>query len=69
MRESNKLNARRVEAIIKAGIPGTYRDGGGLMLQVKGGGASWLLRVTVAGKRRELGLGSVRDVTLGHLQR
>jgi integrase len=63
-RESNRLTVKGVEAIIKAGIPGYYSDGGGLVLQVVGGGASWLLRTTVAGKRRELGLGSAKDVWL-----
>lgn len=39
---------------------GRYADGGGLYLFVKETGArSWLLRVQVEGKRRDIGLGSV----------
>ena len=37
----------------------------GLLLQItRGGGRSWVLRLTVAGKRRELGLGAFPEVTL-----
>lgn len=40
--------------------PGRYSDGDGLMLLVKPtGGKSWVLRVQMAGKRRDIGLGSV----------
>ncbi|CAM3423013.1 tyrosine-type recombinase/integrase [Halomonas lysinitropha] len=47
--------------------PGLYAVGGvaGLHLQVTERGArSWILRVTIAGKRRDLGLGGYPDVTL-----
>jgi integrase len=47
--------------------PGLYAVGGvaGLHLQVtKSGARSWILRTTVAGKRRDLGLGGYPDVTL-----
>lgn len=47
--------------------PGMYADDAcrGLYLCVGTGGAkSWILRTTVYGKRREIGLGSVRDVSL-----
>lgn len=43
---------------------GRYRDGGGLYLVVDHQGRRWMLRVQVNGKRRELGLGSVNDVSL-----
>jgi integrase len=47
------------------GEPGKYFDGDNLVLRVKPGGrASWLFRYDRAGKRRELGLGSVRHVSL-----
>jgi integrase len=37
---------------------GDHADGGGLMLRVRGDGASWVLRFTsAAGRRREMGLG------------
>lgn len=47
--------------------PGLYAVGGvaGLHLQVtKSGARSWILRTTIAGKRRDLGLGGYPDVTL-----
>jgi integrase len=53
-------NARKGKA-----TPGTYRDGKGLMLKVEeSGSARWVLRTTIKGKRRDLGLGSVKDVAL-----
>lgn len=47
--------------------PGFYSVGGaaGLHLQVSGTGArSWILRTMVGSKRRDIGLGSAREVTL-----
>ncbi|MDP9423737.1 MAG: integrase arm-type DNA-binding domain-containing protein [Pseudomonadota bacterium] len=45
--------------------PGRYSDGDGLMLKVKPGGSkSWVLRVQVDGKRRDIGLGSAKTVSL-----
>jgi Arm DNA-binding domain len=45
--------------------PGRHADGGGLYLHVDDTGARrWVLRVTVHGRRRELGLGSFDDVPL-----
>ncbi|MXO76112.1 integrase arm-type DNA-binding domain-containing protein [Altererythrobacter aerius] len=45
--------------------PGRYTDSRGLMLYVKESGSkSWVLRLTVNGKRRDIGLGSFEDVTL-----
>ena len=45
--------------------PGRYTDGDGLMLNIAAGGAkSWMLRARVDGKRRDIGLGSVKLVTL-----
>lgn len=42
--------------------PGYYLDGRGLYLQVaRGGSRSWLLRYTMRGKTREMGLGSLQD--------
>ena len=68
MREStrhphNALTARTVTAL---SAPGRYADGHGLYLLIGPGGAkSWMLRVTVKnGKREDVGLGGVRDVTL-----
>lgn len=45
--------------------PGKYNDGGGLWLVKRAdGGGQWVLRLTVQGKRREMGLGSLSDVSL-----
>jgi len=45
--------------------PGKYEDGGGLRLVVSNTGAKkWVLRFTIDGKRREMGLGSFPDVGL-----
>ena len=46
-------------------LSGRYADGNGLYLVVDDSGAKrWLLRTNVAGKRRDIGLGSVRLVDL-----
>jgi hypothetical protein len=48
-----------VAAQFKSLKPGWYCDGRGLYLNVKPSGSrSWILRTMVAGKRREIGLGS-----------
>jgi integrase len=61
-RQINKLNARKVETVNEAG---RHSDGGGLYLNVtESGGRSWLFMYKVAGRRREMGLGSLRDVPL-----
>lgn len=63
-RKANQLTALQVRNIQE---PGKYHDGGGmgLYLYVKPNGArSWVQRITVNGKRRELGLGSPPVVTL-----
>lgn len=45
--------------------PGKHSDGGGLWLHKRAdGGAQWFLRVTVHGRRREMGLGRLSDVSL-----
>jgi len=50
---------------IKTLGPGKYSDGGGLWFQRrKDGGAQWFLRVQIHGRRREMGLGSVPEVSL-----
>lgn len=61
MRAIHKLSAKQVE---KAS-PGKYSDGAGLWLYKRSdGGGQWFLRVTVHGRRREMGLGSAIDVSL-----
>ena len=45
--------------------PGRYIDGDRLMLNIAAGGAkSWILRARIDGNRRDIGLGSVKLVTL-----
>ena len=57
-----KMNAIRVRALTQ---PGTYGDGGGLYLQVRGAEQrSWLFRYKIAGRARLMGLGAAADVTL-----
>ncbi|WP_371811380.1 Arm DNA-binding domain-containing protein [Brucella sp. 191011898] len=51
--------------VAKALPAGMYNDGGGLYLQVaKGGTKSWIFRFMLAGRAREMGLGSVHDFSL-----
>lgn len=57
-----KLNPKQVENLTE---PGTYEDGDGLRLVVKATGRkSWLLRFQLAGRRREMGLGSYPEISL-----
>jgi hypothetical protein len=45
--------------------PGRYSDGEGLLLQISpSGGTGWLMRVQVNGRRRDIGLGEFRHVSL-----
>ena len=63
-RKSKELSALEVGRLSDAGY---HHVGGvsGLVLQVsKTGSKSWLLRVLIGGKRREMGLGGYPDVTL-----
>jgi integrase len=56
------LSARFVETVSQ---PGKYFDGQGLFLRVAPNGArQWVQRITIRGKRRELGLGSPPAVSL-----
>ncbi|MEM9392802.1 MAG: integrase arm-type DNA-binding domain-containing protein [Pseudomonadota bacterium] len=51
--------------VIQKAKPGKHSDGGGLWLHRRtDGGGQWFLRISVHGRRREMGLGSTRDVTL-----
>lgn len=60
----NKFNAKKILHLTK---PGVYSDGGGLYLRVRPTGTkSWLFICMVEGKRREIGLGSVLDVSLAN---
>jgi integrase len=57
-----KLNAARMRTLTK---PGTYGDGAGLYLQVRGpANRSWLFRFRLHGKGHLMGLGAVGDTSL-----
>ncbi len=60
------MGAKLTTVGVKAATaPGRYNDGGGLALIVKPGGTrSWILRIQVAGRRRDFGCGSAEHVTL-----
>lgn len=61
MRPKYKLTPKQV----KNAAPGKYSDGDGLWLNKRAdGGGQWFLRVTVHGRRREMGLGSTDSVSL-----
>ena len=62
----NKLTATQVQKLTSAGM---YSDGGGLYLQVTGDAKSWVLRYSLRGKAREMGLGSFRKVSLADARR
>ncbi|MGO9430571.1 tyrosine-type recombinase/integrase [Rhodoblastus sp.] len=73
-RSERRLTARQVSALT---APGRYPDGGGLYLEVKApskggddekGRKTWLWRYRRAGKRRDMGLGAVDDVTLAEVR-
>ena len=58
----NRLSARAVDA---AKEPGLVADGGGLYLQVARSGAkSWIWKFMLNGRSREMGLGSLKAVSL-----
>jgi integrase len=66
-RTVNQLTAMKVQ---KLKAPGMHPDGAGLYLQVTGAGAkSWVLRYSLRGKAREMGLGSLRKVGLADARR
>src|SRR3954454_24958120 len=64
-RASKPLDVKSIDALKPR--PSTYRisDGVGLLLEVRPSGAKvWLCRLTVAGKRRDMGLGGYPAVSL-----
>jgi hypothetical protein len=77
-RSLNRLTSKRVEKLLRAGVPGRHNDGAGLHLVImSSSSAHWEKRyqppgavpvVTATGKRtyrsRYLGLGSARTFTL-----
>lgn len=62
MRAINKLSPAKVAKTTK---PGRYGDGGGLWLQVSQYHTkAWIFRFMIAGKARQMGLGSIDTFTL-----
>lgn len=61
-----RIAASLVARVKNGGVaPGRYRDGAnGLILNVSKGGASWLVRYQLHGKRRDLGLGRLETIGL-----
>ena len=58
------LSATRAKALKD---PGRYSDGGGLHLYIsKAGRKSWVQRITIDGRRRDIGLGGFPSVSLAH---
>ena len=61
-RKISQLSNLRVKAARQKGL---YADGGGLYLQVASSGSkSWIFRFKRDGRARDMGLGSLRDVSL-----
>ena len=62
-----KLSATRVRALRD---PGRYSDGDGLHLFInRSGRKSWVQRITVDGRRRDIGLGGYPKVSLGQARK
>ncbi|UYZ07523.1 integrase arm-type DNA-binding domain-containing protein [Agrobacterium salinitolerans] len=60
-RTLNRLSA----LVVKNAGAGKYADGGGLwLIKREDGGGQWVLRFTIHGRRREMGLGSIAEVSL-----
>jgi integrase len=66
MRAQNRLSA----SFIKTAPVGKHCDGAGLWLVKRGdGGAQWVLRVTIHGRRREMGLGGFPSLGLAEARK
>jgi hypothetical protein len=64
------VNALTAMGISKLSAPGRYADGNGLYLVVdKSGAKRWVLRTVVRGRRRDMGLGGIRTVSLAQARR
>ena len=62
-----KFSATRVKALSE---PGRHTDGDGLHLFIsKSGGKSWVQRITIDGKRRDIGLGGYPTVSLAQARK
>ncbi|MTH57886.1 DUF4102 domain-containing protein [Paracoccus litorisediminis] len=66
MRATNRLSAKGAVSL----GPGKHADGAGLWLvKDEGGRGKWVLRVTIYGKRREMGLGAFPAVSLAEARK
>lgn len=67
MKVGRTLHRLSALAVANAKSKGLYHDGGGLYLQVSASGAkSWIYRYSLHGRAREMGLGSLRDISLAY---
>lgn len=64
-RSRNKLTA----VSIRNAPDGKLQDGGGLILNKKGDAGKWVYRYSFLGRRREMGLGSLDDISLSAARR
>ncbi|MSO66057.1 MAG: site-specific integrase [Alphaproteobacteria bacterium] len=70
VREGVRVDRLTALGVGRAKAPGLYPDGLGLYLQIAPGGArSWILRYRHAGRRRDMGLGSLNVVSLAEARR
>ena len=59
---TKQLTVKKIKALAK---PGRFDDGNGLYLEIsKGGSKSWIQRITIDGRRRDIGLGGFPAVSL-----
>ncbi len=66
-RKSKLLDAFKIKSLDHKG---KYSDGDGLYLQIsKWGTKSWIYRYQLNGRRREMGLGSINDLTLAEARK
>ncbi|RIJ23966.1 DUF4102 domain-containing protein [Henriciella barbarensis] len=62
---SKRARSKLSAAFVRSAPIGKHNDGGGLWLHVVSDArAKWFYRFSIAGKRREMGLGSLSDVSL-----
>ena len=63
----SRLTVAKVKSLQR---PGRYGDGSGLYLNIaKRGSKSWVQRITIDGRRRDMGLGGYPDVSLAQARR
>ena len=65
MRSAHSLHRLTAAGVKTIKQPGWHADGGGLYLEVDDNGRKrWALRIVVAGRRRDFGLGPLHKVSL-----